>query len=151
MEAEPAGQPGLRVCNHPRARTDLPAATSSSEGSWTAASLVHRTVCGVSTCHVSLVPTRRVQALDDFVTLWSEYDDGSGTIAPRALEELLLRLDPPLGLGPYADNKDVLRWVYWDSGCVLGWGAMGGSSGGLCGQEGRPHGGHSMKQRMCVP
>ncbi len=43
------------------------------------------------------------------MTLWSEYDDGSGTILPRHLEELLLRLDPPLGLGPYADNKDVLR------------------------------------------
>ncbi|GLI63280.1 hypothetical protein VaNZ11_006186 [Volvox africanus] len=52
------------------------------------------------------------QALEDFVTLWSEYDDGSGTILPRHLEELLLRLDPPLGLGPYADNKDVLRFVY---------------------------------------
>lgn len=39
----------------------------------------------------------------------SEYDDGSGTIDPKALEELLLRLDPPLGLGPYADSKDVLR------------------------------------------
>jgi hypothetical protein len=49
------------------------------------------------------------QALEDFVTLWSEYDDGSGTIQPRHLEELLLKLDPPLGLGPYADNKDVLR------------------------------------------
>ncbi|KAG2432797.1 hypothetical protein HXX76_008531 [Chlamydomonas incerta] len=52
------------------------------------------------------------QALEDFVTLWSEYDDGSGTIQPRHLEELLLKLDPPLGLGPYADNKDVLRFVY---------------------------------------
>ncbi|KXZ47565.1 hypothetical protein GPECTOR_34g724 [Gonium pectorale] len=53
-----------------------------------------------------------LSALDNFVTLWSEYDDGSGTILPRHLEELLLRLDPPLGLGPYADNKDVLRFVY---------------------------------------
>eukprot|EP00198_Chlamydomonas_reinhardtii_P001158 XP_001690493.1 voltage-gated Ca2+ channel, alpha subunit [Chlamydomonas reinhardtii] len=52
------------------------------------------------------------QALEDFVTLWSEYDDGSGTIQPRHLEELLLKLDPPLGLGAYADNKDVLRFVY---------------------------------------
>lgn len=52
------------------------------------------------------------QALDDFVMLWSEYDDGSGTIFPRHLEELLLKLDPPLGLGTYADNKDVLRFVY---------------------------------------
>lgn len=41
--------------------------------------------------------------------LWAEYDDGSGTIDPRALEELLLRLDPPLGLGAYVDNKEVLR------------------------------------------
>ncbi|GIL55074.1 hypothetical protein Vafri_10591, partial [Volvox africanus] len=52
------------------------------------------------------------QNLEDFVMLWSEYDDGSGTISPAALEQLLLRLDPPLGLGPYADNKEVLKFVY---------------------------------------
>ncbi|KAL6748527.1 Ion transport protein-domain-containing protein [Haematococcus lacustris] len=52
------------------------------------------------------------EALEEFVTLWSEYDDGSGTIAPRELEELLLKLEPPLGLGSMADNKDVLRFVY---------------------------------------
>ena len=41
--------------------------------------------------------------------LWAEYDDGTATIAPASLEELLLRLDPPLGLGQFADNKEVLR------------------------------------------
>lgn len=44
--------------------------------------------------------------------MWSECDDGSGTILPRDLEELLLKLEPPLGLGSLADNKDVLRFVY---------------------------------------
>lgn len=34
-----------------------------------------------------------------------------GTILPRELEEILMRTDPPLGLGSLADNKDVLRWV----------------------------------------
>lgn len=48
-----------------------------------------------------------------FVTFRSEYDDGSGTIEPKALEELLLRLEPPLGLGPFVDNKDVLRCGWW--------------------------------------
>lgn len=31
------------------------------------------------------------QALEEFVALWSEYDDGSGSIEPRDLELLLLR------------------------------------------------------------
>jgi hypothetical protein len=44
-----------------------------------------------------------------FVSLWNEYDDGGGSIEPRELEELLLKLDPPLGLGSAADSKDVLR------------------------------------------
>ena len=39
----------------------------------------------------------------------SEFDDGTGTILPKELEELLLKLDPPLGLGNMADSKDVLR------------------------------------------
>ena len=39
----------------------------------------------------------------------SQYDDGSGTITPKELEELLMILEPPLGLGLQADNKDVLR------------------------------------------
>lgn len=46
------------------------------------------------------------------MTLWAEYDDGSGTMDPKHLEGLLLRLEPPLGLGPYTENKDVLRFVY---------------------------------------
>ena len=45
----------------------------------------------------------------DFAALWSEYDDGTGTLLPRHLEELLIKLEPPLGLGSMADNKDVLR------------------------------------------
>eukprot|EP00798_Chlamydomonas_sp_ICE-L_P015920 gene15920-22054_t len=48
----------------------------------------------------------------DFVQLWAEFDDGSGTIWPKDLEELLLKLEPPLGLGIFADSKDVLRFVY---------------------------------------
>lgn len=52
------------------------------------------------------------QALEDFVALWSEYDDGNGSIDPRDLEALLLRLIPPLGLGPGAEGKDVLRFVF---------------------------------------
>eukprot|EP00955_Chlamydomonas_euryale_P052906 355308-Chlamydomonas_euryale.AAC.5 len=50
--------------------------------------------------------------LEQFVTLWGKFDDGSGTILPKDLEELLLELDPPLGLGPDASSKDVLRFVY---------------------------------------
>jgi len=52
------------------------------------------------------------QLLEQFVTLWGKFDDGSGTILPKDLEELLLELDPPLGLGPDASSKDVLRFVY---------------------------------------
>lgn len=50
--------------------------------------------------------------LEEFVDLWSEYDDGSTTIAPKQMEQILTRLPPPLGLGPYADSNDVLRFVY---------------------------------------
>ena len=42
--------------------------------------------------------------------LRSQYDDGSGTITPKELEQVLMILEPPLGLGLQADNKDVLRW-----------------------------------------
>ncbi|KAI8464917.1 MAG: Ion transport protein-domain-containing protein [Monoraphidium minutum] len=51
-------------------------------------------------------------ALEEFVELWSEYDDGTGSIDPQNLEALLLRLPPPLGLGPGAEGKDVLRFVF---------------------------------------
>jgi hypothetical protein len=34
-------------------------------------------------------------SLEDFVALWSEYDDGTGTIEPKDLEALLLRCAPP--------------------------------------------------------
>ena len=50
--------------------------------------------------------------LEEFVDLWSEYDDGSTNISPKQLEHILVRLPPPLGLGPYADSNDVLRFVY---------------------------------------
>ena len=46
------------------------------------------------------------------MALWSEYDDGSGTIDPRSLEDLLLRLAPPMGLGPGKDGRAVLRFVF---------------------------------------
>ncbi|GMH39581.1 hypothetical protein BSKO_07479 [Bryopsis sp. KO-2023] len=50
--------------------------------------------------------------LEEFVELWGEYDDGSTTIDPKSLEQLLIRLQPPLGLGHFADNNDVLKFVY---------------------------------------
>lgn len=50
--------------------------------------------------------------LEEFVELWGEYDDGSTTIDPKSLEQLLIRLPPPLGLGHYAENNDVLKFVY---------------------------------------
>lgn len=75
---------------------------------WCGTAIVPRVARTCITCPQS---PAHPQNLEDFVTLWSEYDDGTGTIDPRNLEELLLRLDPPLGLGPYADNKEVLRWV----------------------------------------
>jgi hypothetical protein len=31
------------------------------------------------------------QSLEDFVNLWAEFDDGSGTIEPKDLEAILLR------------------------------------------------------------
>ncbi len=52
------------------------------------------------------------QHLEDFVALWSEYDDGSGSIEPKHLEDLLLRLEPPMGLGGGQDGKAVLRFVF---------------------------------------
>lgn len=33
----------------------------------------------------------RPDHLDEFVDLWAEYDDGSGTIDPKDLEGMLLR------------------------------------------------------------
>ncbi|WIA07983.1 hypothetical protein OEZ85_007455 [Tetradesmus obliquus] len=54
----------------------------------------------------------RPDHLDEFVDLWAEYDDGSGTIDPKDLEGMLLRLSPPLGLGPGASSTDVLRFVF---------------------------------------
>jgi len=36
----------------------------------------------------------------------------TGSIEPRQLESLLLRVPPPLGLGPSASGPDVLRFVY---------------------------------------
>ena len=50
--------------------------------------------------------------LQEFQEFWSEYDDGSGTIAPEQLQSLLIRTDPPLGLGRMATGRDVLRFVF---------------------------------------
>ena len=47
------------------------------------------------------------QLLDEFSWVWAEYDDGSGTVAPEDLLEILLRLLPPLGLGPFATEEEV--------------------------------------------
>lgn len=50
-------------------------------------------------------------ALDEFRELWAEYDDGSSTITPRDLHDLLTRLSPPLGLGPTTTNAELVRFV----------------------------------------
>ncbi len=50
--------------------------------------------------------------MQEFQELWAEYDDGSGTIAPEQLQTLLIRTDPPLGLGRMATGRDVLRFVF---------------------------------------
>ena len=56
--------------------------------------------------HMPCVP------LQDFQERWAEYDDGSGSISPEQLQTLLIRTDPPLGLGRTATGRDVLRFVF---------------------------------------
>lgn len=53
-----------------------------------------------------------VSPLQDFVALWSEFDDGSSAIDPSDLEALLRRLPPPMGLGPKATESDIMRFVF---------------------------------------
>lgn len=50
--------------------------------------------------------------MQDFQERWAEYDDGSGSIAPEQLQALLIRTDPPLGLGRTATGRDVLKFVF---------------------------------------
>ena len=50
--------------------------------------------------------------MQEFQELWAEYDDGSGSIAPEQLQALLIRTDPPLGLGRMATGRDVLKFVF---------------------------------------
>lgn len=50
-------------------------------------------------------------SLEEFRELWSEYDDGTRTITPRDLHDLLIRLTPPLGLGPTVTNIQLLKFV----------------------------------------
>ena len=50
-------------------------------------------------------------ALEEFRELWSEYDDGTQTISPHNLYDLLTRLTPPLGLGPTTTNVELVRFV----------------------------------------
>lgn len=52
------------------------------------------------------------QHLEDFVELWAEYDDGSNSIDPKDMEQLLRRLPSPMGLGPKATDSDVMRFVF---------------------------------------
>ncbi|KAL4420689.1 hypothetical protein ABPG75_010345 [Micractinium tetrahymenae] len=52
------------------------------------------------------------QHLEDFVELWAEYDDGSNSIDPKDMEQLLRRLPPPMGLGPKATDSDVMHFVF---------------------------------------
>ena len=50
-------------------------------------------------------------ALDEFRELWSEYDDGTSTVSPHDLYDILTRLTPPLGLGPTTTNVELVRFV----------------------------------------
>lgn len=47
--------------------------------------------------------------LDDFIAKWARYDDGSGAIFPRQLEELLMELGPPLGIRAGSTIRDVMK------------------------------------------
>ena len=42
----------------------------------------------------------------------AEYDDGSNSIDPKDMEQLLRRLPSPMGLGPKATDSDVMRFVF---------------------------------------
>ena len=63
------------------------------------------------TCHAVLKSLWSV-CFQEFQEFWAEYDDGSGTIAPEQLQTLLIRTDPPLGLGRMATGRDVLKFVF---------------------------------------
>lgn len=49
--------------------------------------------------------------LELFVEHWSRHDDGTGTIPPAALSEILKQLPPPLGLGKAATGKQIISFV----------------------------------------
>ena len=86
-----------------------------------------RTPCLHDPTQTSIQPplTPRTHArhcLQDFVGLWAEYDDGSNSIDPRDLEQLLRRLPPPMGLGLHATESDIMRFVFrWVVGGCAGW------------------------------
>ncbi|GAB4819675.1 hypothetical protein N2152v2_006721 [Parachlorella kessleri] len=50
--------------------------------------------------------------LDEFCELWAEFDDGTSLIEPKDLEQILMRLKPPMGLGNKANGTDVVRFVF---------------------------------------
>jgi hypothetical protein len=54
-----------------------------------------RTLISLPVCMLLVCPVQRWKLrpdhLDEFVELWAEYDDGSGTIDPKDLEAMLLR------------------------------------------------------------
>lgn len=56
--------------------------------------------------------------LEEFIILWGHYDDGSGTIDPKQLEELLIDLGPPLGVRRGATSKELIDVSGWAGG---GW------------------------------
>ena len=59
-----------------------------------------------------MLRSHKLGVWQEFQECWAEYDDGSGTIAPEQLQSLLIRTDPPLGLGRMATGRDVLKFVF---------------------------------------
>ena len=80
--------------------------------------------------HPSFPPSFPAQ--QEFCELWAEYDDGTSLIDPKDLEQILMRMRPPMGLGPKANGTDVVRFVFaLDIPLVDG--KVGGWAGGRVG------------------
>lgn len=78
--------------------------------------------------------------IQEFCELWAEYDDGTSLIDPKALEAILMRLPPPMGLGRKAKPADVLSFVY-QLDIPLVDGKVGSAAGVLCSSLGLELGG----------
>ncbi|CAG9463932.1 unnamed protein product [Pedinophyceae sp. YPF-701] len=55
--------------------------------------------------------TLHPDSLDRFIDLWAQKDLGDGTIEPRDLEEILVKLGPPLGIPKDANARQVIAFV----------------------------------------